>query len=128
MFEKGNLFIKECLENFPESYSSTFWSSSGPWLLTQIWKHWKGSSDDIYVLDNLSFYMFHYDNVKEQCFTETAGDRFDLNMKILKEKAYSVHLNSKITGNEGMNNTKLKEGTICSHLLNSYCVLCNKQY
>jgi len=72
--------------------------------------------------------MFYYDNVKKQCFNETAGDAFDLNMKILKEKAYVVHLNSKITSNEGMSTRKLKERTICSHLLNSYCVLCNKQY
>ena len=66
--------------------------------------------------------MFHYNDVKKQCFSETAGDRFDFNMKILKEKAYGVHLNSKITGNEGMSTRKLREGTICSHLLNSHCV------
>jgi len=62
--------------------------------------------------------MFHYNDVKKQCFSETAGDKFDFNMKILKEKAYGVHLNSKITGNEGMSTRKLQEGTICSHLLN----------
>jgi len=27
-FEKGNLFIKECLEDFPESYSSWLWAGS----------------------------------------------------------------------------------------------------
>jgi len=32
-FEKGNLFIKECLEDFPESYSSWLWAGSGPELL-----------------------------------------------------------------------------------------------
>ena len=127
-FEKGNLFIKECLEDFPESYSSRLWAGSGPKLLARIWKHWNGSSDEVHVLDNLSFYMFYYNDVKKQCFSETAGDRFDFNMKILKEKAYVVHLNSMITGNEGMSTRKLQEGTICSHLLNSYCVLCNKQY
>jgi len=98
-------------------------AGSDPELLTRIWKHWNGSSDEVHVLDNLSFYMFYYNDVKKQCFGETAGDRFDFNMKILKEKAYVVHLNSKITGNEGMSTRKLQEGTICSHLLNSYCVL-----
>jgi len=79
-------------------------------FFTRIWKHWNGSSDEVHVLDNLSFYMFHYNDVKKQCFSETAGDRFDLNtVSFLKEKAYGVHLNSKITGNEGMNTSYKRE-------------------
>lgn len=128
IFEKGNLFLKSCLEEFAENYNIGLWSTNGPGLLTRVLRHWNHSNDAVYVLEKHSFYMFSYDKIKKQCFSEIAGNTFDSNMKVLKEKAYAVHLNSKITGKEGMMTEKLKEGTICKYLLNSYCVLCNKQY
>ena len=126
-FEKGNPFIKACLVEFADTFDGTKWGFNCPQLLTRVWRRSFENSTDVSVLDYTSFYMFFYDDVKEQCFQETSGPTFDSNVEILREKAYVVHLNSKMTGDEGID-SKLVEGTICKHLLNSFCILCNKQY
>ena len=127
--ESGNLYLKACLNEFAEAYDHGSWrDSAGSGLLTRAWKHWKGDSEAVHVMHQNAFHMFHFNNSKAECFTETSGKRFDLNMKIITEEAYAVHLSSKISGSDGMAREKLKKGTICNHLLNSYCVLCNNLY
>ena len=86
----------------------------------------KADASAVHDLDHNAFYMFHYKEVKEKCFHELPKEEYDLKMKTLKEEAYAVHLNSKITGNEGVK--RLQNGTICQYLLNSFCVLCNNVY
>ena len=78
-------------------------------------------------MDHHHFYMFNYKDVTKQCFDQISGVQFESNMAVLKTKAYAVHLNSGITGHLGIQD-KLKNGTICSHILNSFCVLCNNLY
>ena len=125
-FEKGNLYLKTCLNalNIAEQYSATYWGGSGPSLLTRIWKNWKGDSGDVHVMHRNKVNMFYFSDLKTQCNTETRGKRFKFYVNIINEEAYAVRLRSEI---EGMD-SKLKKGTICSHLLNSYCVLCNIMY
>ena len=130
-FEKGNLYLKTCLNalNIAEQYSATYWGGSGPSLLTRTWKNWKGGSGDVHVMHRNKVDMLYSSDLKTPCTTETSGETFDLYMKIINEDAYAVHLNSENTDSEGEGmDKKLKKGTICSHLLNSFCVLCNIMY
>jgi hypothetical protein len=83
--------------------------------------------NNVTVLDQQAFYMFRYLNVAKECFQQTSGKIFEENMKILNDKAIVVHLFSKFSAAQGLNE-KLKDGTICKHLLNSFCVLCDKSY
>ena len=126
IFEKGNMYLKACLEEFARFYDPHSWGGNGPGLLTRVWKR-NRERNDVQVMQYQAFQMIYGSLVKKQCFDETSGEKFDSNMRILRTKAYAVHLNSRITGEEGIYN-KLKEGTICSHLLNAYCVLCNEMY
>ena len=125
-FEKGNMYLKACLEEFARNYDPHSWGGNGRELLTRVWKR-NRKSNDVQVVHYHAIQMFPYSEIKKQCFYETSGKNFDSKMKIIHTEAYSVHLNSAITGEEGMYN-RLKEGTICSHLLNDYCVLCNEIY
>ena len=127
MFEKGNPFLSACLKEFAEHYNSTLWGYNGPGLLTRVWSHSFRNSSDIHVLHSHAFYMFHYKEVKERCFNDVSELTRSLYMKILKEEAYAVHLNSKITAPMGLYG-KLRVGTMCKYLLNSFCILCDKQY
>ena len=127
MVEKGNPFLRACLKEFAEHYSSTLWAYNGPGLLTRVWSLSFRNSSDIHILHSHAFYMFHYKDVKEKCFNDASEQTRSLYMKILKEEAYAVHLNSKVTGLVGLRK-KLMEGTTCKYLLNSFCILCDKQY
>ena len=123
MFEKGNPYLKECLQEFARSYRITNWGWNGPYLLTRVLKK-KQWGSSIHVVNYHAFYMFKLTTMLKECFEETSGKTFDANMRVLKTKAFGVHLNSKLTVKEGMN-SDLQEGTICKHILNSFCILCN---
>ena len=128
MFEKGHSYLKSCLIEFAKQYDGNQWAWNGPSLLTRIWHRLYESNNDVHTKDYKAFYMFHYSKVMSECFNVTSKAVFNEKMSILKTKAYSVHLNSKITGNVGITNESvLRNDTICSHILNSYCILCNSQ-
>ena len=124
-FDAGNLFLKAALEEFSDRYKGNCWACNGPLLLTRVYNK-REESWSVTALKNTAFYMFHWSVVKSQCFSTTSKETYDANMKILNEEAYAVHLNSKITAKQGAKS--LTVGTICKHLLNSYCILCNHQY
>ena len=122
-FEKGSPFFGLYLREFAAHYDSNSWGGNGPKLLTRLWRQWKGDSNVVNVLHHNAFYMFHYSNVKNECFRKIPKEDFALRMKTLKEEAYAVHINSRLTGKEGLK--KLQKGTVCQYLLNSFCVLCD---
>ena len=125
MFEKEHSYLKSCLIEFVQHYNGKKWTMNGPDLLTRVWRNQYQDSNDIHTKSKNVFYMFHYSVITSDCFNIPSEVRFKMWMSILKNTAYSVHLNSKITGNIGIT-SKLKNGSICSHILNSYCVLCNE--
>ena len=129
MFEKNNSFLHACLLEFSKNYWGKAWGTNGPKLLTRVLTRLRLKNNDtnLHVLSYKYFYMMSYNQIRTQCFFETSGNAFDVNMQILKNEAYAVHLNSKITGNIGLE-FRLKKGTICEILLNSYCVLCDRLY
>ena len=127
MFEKGHSYLKSCLVEFAKKYNGNHWILNGPSLLTRIWHRLYESKNDVHTKDYKAFYMFHYSNLMSECFNITSKAVFnDEKMSTLKTKAYSVHLNSKITGNVGITSKSVfRNDTICSHILSSYCILCN---
>ena len=58
------------------------------------------------------FFMIHWKNMNQECFIETKGHVYDTHMQVLRTEASVVHLNSKISGNKGVEGNPLKEGTI----------------
>lgn len=132
IFEKNNIFMKYCLMEFAENYNGQSWDSNGPLLLTRIWQLWNlvnpGVDDVVQVLDNRIFYMIEWTKIKQECFFDTDGGVFDANLRVLKSEAYAVHLNSRITGYFGIGDIELIRGTIGSHLLNAFCVFCDRIY
>ena len=128
MFEKGHSYLKSCLIEFAKRYDGNQWAWNGPNLLTRIWHRIYESKNDVHTKDYKAFYMFHYSKVMSECFNVPSKAVFNEKMSILKTKAYSVHLNSKITGNVGITSESVfRNDTICNHILSSYCILCNSQ-
>ena len=124
-FQKGNQFLEACLKEFAGHYDGKRWGQTGPSLITRVYHASTWSEDAVHIVDYKKFYMYPWREVKK-CFTDVKGDSFDMQMKILETEAYVVHLNSKITGAKGVKGNSLKNGTVCKHLLNSYCVLCDE--
>ena len=126
-FEKQHPFMKACLEEFATRYNGGSWAENGPALLTRVWKNWPGGSSKsgVSVLHKNAFYMFNYASVNDKCFNDISKSNYNSSMNTLRKEAYVVHLNTKITG---ARISKLKEGTVCNYLLNTFCVLCNTLY
>ena len=124
-FEKGNSFLEACLKEFSETYKENVFGFNGPDLLTRVYRASNWSPDVVSPVGYKLYYMIRWNSMNKQCFTDTEGDAFDANMRILKNEAYVVHLNSKLSGNKGIAGDVLKDGTICKHLLTSFCVICD---
>ena len=128
-FEKGNLFLRACLKDFVRNYRGDLWAHNCPALLTRVYKAYNWDSDILNVVDHKLFYMIEGSRMNKECFTNTEGEVFDSHIRTLEKEAFVVHTNSKISGTEGMEGGEgLKSGTICKHLLNSYCVLCDQTH
>ena len=126
IFEKHHPYLKSCLIEFTKKYDGNQWAGNGPSLLTRIWHRLYESKKNVHTKDYKAFYMFHYSKVMSECFNVISKAVFNEKMSILKTKAYAVHLSSKITGNVGITNESVfRNDTICSHILSSYCILCN---
>ena len=133
MFEKGHPFVKKVMEDFVKSYRGDVWGNNGPRLVSKVWKEWRKThvSNDkhaVKVYKYVSFYMIHYSKIKQDCFETTSGNTFNSNTKLLHTQAYGLHVNAKITGHLGISGSKIKKGTLCSHLFNEHCVLCDHTY
>ena len=127
-FEKGNSFLLACLNEFAAHYDGNVWGRNGPKLLTRVYHELmnKNGHADVNVVNYKFFYMIHYSDMIKKCFMDAEGREFDDNFRILKTEAYVFHTNSKISGHIGLGMNKLKEGTICSYILNVFCVLCDQ--
>ena len=125
-FEKGNRFLEACLKDYVKNYNGAIWAHNGPKLLTRVYRGSKWSTSEVHVVNHKLFYMIDGNDMNQQCFTDTTGSTYDSNIETLDSEAFVFHMNSKISGNMGIAGDKLKSGTICKHLLNSYCVLCDQ--
>ena len=129
-FRKGHPFLEACIRKFSRHYSQA-WSENGPLLISRVWREWSrddGGGGDVSAVHRNAFYMFSYREIKKECFEETSGSSYKTNLKILRNVAYVVHLYSKVTAAYGTKERKIKEGTLCKHILNSFCVLCDEVY
>ena len=126
IFEKDHFYLKSCLKEFAKTFDGNRWGRNGPHLLTRIWKRLYKGQNDVHTKDYKAFYTFHYSKVMSECFNVTSKAVFNEKMSTVKTKAYSVHLSSKITSNVGITSKSVfRNDTICSHILSSYCILCN---
>ena len=102
IFEKGHSYLESCLIEFANTYNHSVWGSNGPHLLTRVWHRLYKGRNDVHARDYKAFYMFHPSKLMSKCFNVPSKAVFNQKMSILKTKAYSVHLNSKFTGNVGI--------------------------
>ena len=125
-FQKHHPYLRACIKQFSEHYSQA-WSDNGPLLLSRIWRKWSAANpnNDVITVGKTAFYMFFYRKIQAQCFEDTSGPEFRANWGTLQSQAYAVHLYSKVTAGYDKN---IKNGTLCKHILNRFCVLCNKDY
>lgn len=132
MFEKGHPFVKEVLETFVSNYEGSVWGWNGPDLITKVWHRLKKThnkiADSVQIYKHTAFYMIPVSRIKPDCFETTSPKTVGRYMHILHTKAYGLHVNGKITGRLGVDERKLKKGTLCSYLFNAFCVLCDKTF
>ena len=117
--------MEDYLKNYGKHYDPHDQQAVGNQLLTQLLNQGT-NSNDVHFMDFSAFYLFYNMAVDEWCFQETSGETFSSNMKIITEEAYAVQVTLSMAEKEGAK--KIKNGTICSYLFNSFCVLCNESY
>ena len=128
-FQKRHPYLYACISHFSTRYAQA-WSENGPLLLSRVWRKWSAVNpkSDVITVPPTAFYMFFYRSIQEQCFEETSGQTFDNNWRTLQDRAFAVHLYSKVTASYGSNGKKIKDGTLCKYILNTFCVLCSTVY
>lgn len=119
-FERGHLYLEHVLKLLPGSYDPASLSKPAP--LAGAMKQFRSFLDRTFP--RTFFHLFDAANVVARCFASTEGADFDKNMHTVKTRAYGVKLYAETSGQI---NT-LKEGTVCSYLLRSFCVLCSNVY
>ncbi|XP_022093128.1 uncharacterized protein LOC110980597 [Acanthaster planci] len=123
-FRRGHPFLKAAIQKgsdlqaFPRGkHSSTFMAS--------IFHSWSNNLESSYRIHALalksSLKKFNSKNANE-CSKTVPGTVDDSYIKQLQREVFGAKV-------MGLNNSsKLKRGTVCKHLLNSFCVLCNNIY
>ncbi|XP_038074476.1 uncharacterized protein LOC119742533 [Patiria miniata] len=118
-FEKGHPFLETALLKGTKRHVSQLISTYQTSLFNTWSNHFKSS---VKVLSKKGVFMqFNAQNAKE-CLESTSGPAFESSMKLVKQDMVFAKV-TRLT-----NLSKLKRGTICKHLYNSFCVLCNNIY
>jgi hypothetical protein len=130
IFEKANPFIQSVLQEAMRiviyKYVPTEWSIIGPYLLTDKWKEReeKGLTNvTIQVVEPEFFYPYYWE-VSKRCFTELATPTYHPVYNPITENTYSVHLNTKVTGELDYT----IPGTVCDSLFHDHCIFCDEIY
>ena len=117
-FQKGSSFLKSHLEMFSDSDLFTTDSSDLDSTIREAAR--LQNVHGVKFLGSSAFDLLHGKDIANHCITGS-----DLSfMKSYQKQAYGVQLNTLAD----VNITKLKQKTLCKHLLNLFCILCNKQY
>lgn len=131
-FEKDHPFLEAALQEFTTFYREKSAADKETNLLTKVWKLWRRGAQTSRHVKEVSrglFYTFNATQVEKECFDDTSGATFEAHMENIKTDAYVVTMHSlKLQSRIEIAGESLKNGTICKHLFNSHCILCNKVY
>ncbi|XP_033645486.1 uncharacterized protein LOC117304949 [Asterias rubens] len=118
-FEKEHVFVKTSLIALLQRSVGV----SGAQTLTETWRRESEISPNVEGIEANNFHVSFTSENKNECFDSKDGATFDANMKKVKSNVFLVRV-------EGLKNFsgKLKDGTICKYIYNSFCVLCNEKY
>ena len=124
-FEKGHPFLDSCLQRFVAKTrlaNTSFIMGNLKALF-----HEEANKNGVELASKNLFYTFDFNKMQKECFNDTNGAMFEVQMQIVKSVSFVVHLHSELS-DARIGKKRLRDGTICKHLLNSYCVLCNMVY
>eukprot|EP01103_Thecamoeba_quadrilineata_P019306 TRINITY_DN7757_c0_g1_i1.p1 TRINITY_DN7757_c0_g1~~TRINITY_DN7757_c0_g1_i1.p1 ORF type:complete len:317 (+),score=40.63 TRINITY_DN7757_c0_g1_i1:400-1350(+) len=138
-FEKGNRFLKDCMEELVKKFDPSEWAANGPDLITRVYEQNSYQKKEVSVLNNSMFYPLDGSpqgvglQKKRHCYhkplkmymKEIYGNGTITEKRILEgvlEGAYTVHLNMKMTSG-----THAHKNTLCLFLLNRFSVLRGRQ-
>ncbi|XP_038073653.1 uncharacterized protein LOC119741820 [Patiria miniata] len=121
-FERGHPFLENALlkslewqASPPDEHGSAFRA-----FLFQTWSDYFKRSVKV-LRHKATFKQFNAQNA-EECLKSSSEPVFESNMKRVQRGVYFA----KVTGLTNLG--KLRNGTICKYLFNSFCVLCNNVY
>ena len=128
-FEKGHPFLESCLHRFATSFAAKtrLENTSFIWGNLKALFHEEGNKNGVELASKHLFYTFDFNKIQKECFHDTYGAMYEAQMQIVKNISFVVQLRSEFSGAQ-IGTERLRDGTICKHLLNSYCVLCNMVY
>ena len=117
-FQSAHPFLQYCLTQLQKLGVATI----GRDLVTGAWSGWDKTRKDLQVLSHGAVYELQSAESVQQCLSASLGDAL---MKTVTEVAYGVWLNSDLWSSEEAALEKMS-GTLCGHVLNTFCVLCNR--
>jgi len=119
IFERGHLFLVECLNQMFERYNPDEYTANGPDLVTRVHKKFTGN---LAVLSAKSFQPVDWKGISKTIFTEMMHSPENLEyQKVIARQSYGVHFNNRLT-----RDFTLEKGTLAHHILASNCLYCDQ--
>jgi hypothetical protein len=114
MLEKYNEFTRACLKDFLTNFNNRVWGENGPYLITRVYfskrRHW-----NIHAVPRSHFEYFGWERIGDLCYNNTNNEMVMHHVRLIREKAYVVHLNNKM-------GHAITEGSVCECLRNTFCL------
>ena len=125
-FEKGHSFLSSCLSEFSSHFSDkSTGDDTGRNLLTRVWRR---NSGDIRVLNHQNVLQLTTKGALQQCLQSVHDPAHNVTVPmwdVVDTQAYAVGLNFALWSEAQISMNTMKPNTVCAHVLNSFCVLCN---
>jgi hypothetical protein len=148
----GNRFLAAVINNMIENYNGTKWGNNGPKAFgrtAKAWPDWvcpedtygylhstssslptkeslpKEHDPDCYLtpIPNDAVAPFSYKEWDQVCFDENSPSYEQTKHRL--DNSFVVHFNNKVTGSQ-IGNKAYQRGSLCDHVLSSYCILCEE--
>jgi hypothetical protein len=121
VFDKGNGYIKDVLQEFNDKYIKDDWAANGPFLLTRIYDQHQASKPgaEVKAMDKAAFYMISWGDI-DRYFQKSSETEVKHDMEVLKLGAYAVHF-----WNSRSHDLVVHPQSLMAHMFKNYCVFCN---
>ena len=121
IFDKGNRFIHDCIEDCFRNFNGNGWGLQGPFLVSRVHSRGKYSTDIVRVQPRMAFYPY----LPRDAVWCLRGPGSDATIKIdpptipdMVEHTYIVHTNNKLTKKKPP-----EPGSPCECLRRAFCVV-----
>ncbi|KAF3796197.1 Uncharacterized protein EJ110_NYTH03250 [Nymphaea thermarum] len=124
IFDKNHPLVYKFIEEFALTFDGNKWGHNGPYLVSRVVSRVSGRPGfEFSVMPPIAFYPVDWSKVR--CLFHGPRDKHQFKWVLaklgrIKKDSFAVHL-----WNRHSSGLQVEDGSVVSHLMSSFCVLCN---